>query len=183
RALVLDACAHARDLRSLVVRQAAAVDEAGDDLLQTSGEGAGTRDDAGPDERLALPELRTRRVVGRERVERRDERALAAGRPEAGVDPVRDPLARRRLERADGALRDAGEDVVRQRTSAPPPRVPRFVDEDEVEIRGVGELAAAELPHGDDGEAVRRRGVGDAHAVDALPAREREAGVAARPDG
>src|SRR5262249_22582396 len=81
-ALALDALAHARDLLDLRALEPAPVDEALDDRLEPRPQGLWTRDRARLDQRLALPHLRARRVIGRERVQRGHERALVPGRPQ-----------------------------------------------------------------------------------------------------
>src|SRR5437867_1819198 len=145
--LSLDALAHARDLEPLAVVETAAVDEPRPDLLETGRERPRTRHGPGLDEGLPLPDLRARAVIRLEGLDGAHQRPLVPRGPEPHVDPVGEAFARRGLKRADRALRDAREELVRRRAAAPPGRIPGVVDEDEVEVGVVRELLGAELSH------------------------------------
>ncbi len=118
-------------------------------------EGPVPRGEPRPQEGLALPELAARlgavgvgEVVAREALVARDQRPLVAGRAQPRVDLVERPLPERHLEEGEEALREAGvEDVGRGLPGGVDhARLGGRVEEDEVEIGVVAELAPAELP-------------------------------------
>src|SRR5439155_491619 len=103
------------DLEPLAVVETAAVDEPRPDLLETGRERPRTRHGPGLDEGLPLPDLRARAVIRLEGLDGAHQRPLVPRGPEPRVDPVGEAFARRGLERADRALRDAREELVRRR--------------------------------------------------------------------
>ena len=103
-----------------------------------------------------LPDLGLLSLVARVSVEGGDQHPLSTGGAKTRIDGVSHARSRRRREVVDEPLRNP-------RGSHDGIGVP-FVQEDEVQVGGVGELAARQLPHGQDREAplrtVRRSGLG-----------------------
>src|SRR6185503_18800020 len=104
-------------------------------------------------ERLVLPGPRARGLVFAERVERAHEQPRRAVGTQTQVDLVEHARGRVAAEPRVHALRDAREALGRLRAA---------VQEDDVEIRAVAELLAAELSIADDAQARERRVVGGA---------------------
>ena len=90
------------------------------------------------DEGLPLPVFGAFALVTNEALEGHDEQALAPGGAKARIELVAGALRVGRLEQAHHALRDAC-GALRRGVVAP------LVDEEEIEVRTVANLAAAEL--------------------------------------
>src|SRR5207302_9145578 len=95
---------------------------------------------------LELPRARPALVVRTVRAERTDERAVLPFRPQCGVDAERLAVFRGRRESLDQSLADLGGPWDRLLVLA-------VGHEDHVDVAGVVQLFAAELPHPDHREA------------------------------
>ncbi len=104
--------------------------------------GAGARFD----ERLPLPGLGLLGLVAGKGLERDDEQAVASRGAQARVQLVARPLAVRGPQEPQHALRDAGEPLGSVLVAR------RLVDEEQVQVGSVAELAPAELSHADERE-------------------------------
>src|SRR5262249_39228720 len=101
----------------------------------------------------ALPRLAPRLVVRERRGQGDRDRPFRAARTEPEVDAEAEPVGRELTERARGFLGETAEEL---REGAPGRLLAVvLVDADEVDVRAVVELLAAELPHAEDAE-VRR---------------------------
>jgi hypothetical protein len=129
-----------------------------DDRLELGGQQAPQRPVSGHraelDQRLTLPRARAGPVVLERRGQRPHERPPRALRPQPHVDAEREPVR--------GLPRQQPAEALRQLRVRLPPRpghlpvLGRGVDEDQIDVGRVVELPAAELPHGEDGEAGHR---------------------------
>ena len=137
--LRLDPCLHVAQRAQVVGAEHAVPQVVVGAGVELGAEVGVTGDGAGLQQRLELPRLGPAAPVRLVRGHRAHERAVAALGAEVGVDPEAAP------RHVHGPPRPAFE---RRRIAV--------ADEHHVDVAGVVELAAAELAHADDGQAVRR---------------------------
>ena len=135
------------------------IDRRGEDRADRVGdvpaEAAGGEDDAGPRQGQSLPGLGGVLEVGAEGGQRHDQGAGGAVRAEPGVDLVERARRGVAAERLEHPLGDLGDELlVGDRRAGPDGLAVLLVEEDQVEVAVVVQLAAAELAQGEDRPAV-----------------------------
>src|SRR5215470_4061956 len=160
--LALHPRSHPVDFGRRALRQGALVDERFDQLGAKALEQRPIASDAPSfDQRLTLPELRAFLLMLPERLLAHHQRALVARRAQARVNGIQISLAKLHLHEMQEPLNPLGEVLVTgklaSRSAGRLPVAGAAVDKDQVEIRLVPQLLAAELSHSDHRQSLHAR--------------------------
>ncbi len=140
------------------VVEVAPVHEGAHDVVVERAVARGAGDRARLHPGVALPVAAVLLQVVLERAEVHGERARLAERPQAHVHAEHEALGGARIEQPDQRLAEAREVLLVRDLARAVGLAALGVEEDEVDVRGEVELAAAELAHADDDEFLRLAG-------------------------